>query len=216
MIKVKNLFFSYPRGDFSLRVPTFQVSAGESVAITGPSGSGKTTLLKLIAGILKAKSGEISVGEYEVSRLKERALRQYRVNHIGMVSQSLELLEYLNVRDNILLPYRLGAKRPGDLDKRVHRVVTSFKIESKLKCYPSEISQGERQRVALSRALVTKAKLIVADEPTGSLDDLNTKEVGDMLLEYVKAKQVSLVIVTHDHHFASRFDRTIDFGKLLG
>ena len=134
-----------------------------------------------------------------------------------MVFQSFELLEYLNVLDNILLPYRLDNTLHLDTQTvtRAKEIAATFGIEDKLKRYPSQLSQGEKQRVAIMRALITGAKLIIADEPTGNLDPKNTDLVADLLLDFVKKEGATLVTVTHDHDFAKRFDRVIDFTELL-
>ena len=216
MIQINNLYFSYADHDFSMDIPYFHIEKGGSVAITGPSGSGKTTLLNLICGVLRPLDGEVIVDGISIEDLSDKALRQYRIAHIGMVFQSFELLEYLNVLDNILLPYRLDKNLILDpkVKRRAYEIAESFGIEDKLNRYPSALSQGEKQRVAIARALITGAKLIIADEPTGNLDPKNTEQVADILLEYVKKEKATLVTVTHDHAFAKQFDRVVDFTKL--
>ncbi len=216
MIRIYNLHFSYPDGSFSLDIPALTITKGESVAIIGPSGSGKTTLLNLICGVDRPQHGDIFISGASLNEKSEKALRQHRICNIGMVFQSFELLEYLNVLDNILLPYRLDNTLRMDTQaaKRANEIATTFGIDDKLKRYPSQLSQGEKQRVAIIRALITGAKLIIADEPTGNLDPENTDLVADQLLEFVKKEGATLVSVTHDHTFAQRFDRIIDFTAL--
>jgi len=217
MIHINDLHFSYPDGNFSLNISTLSINSGESIAITGPSGSGKTTLLNLICGVSRPQSGDIIINGTSLKQQNEKALRQYRITHIGMVFQSFELLEYLNVLDNILLPYRLDKTLYIEKEtvERAKDIVRTFGMEDKLQRYPSQLSQGEQQRVAIMRALITGAKLIIADEPTGNLDPKNTDLVADMLLDFVKKEGSTLVTVTHDHTFAKRFDRVIDFTQLL-
>ena len=217
MLSIKDLVFSYPKSDFEIGIPFLDVKEGESLAITGPSGSGKTTLLNLIAGILQSESGEIHINNNIISKMKEDESRAYRISKIGMLFQSFELLEYLSVYDNVLLPYRLEPTLRLDVQVRdkAKELTSLFGIVDKLDNYPSELSQGERQRVALCRALVTGAKLIIADEPTGNLDPKNTTLVADTLLEYLKKEKATLITVTHDQSFAKRFNRQIDFMQLL-
>lgn len=217
MIRIDDLHFSYPDGNFSLDISELSINQGESVAIIGPSGSGKTTLLNLICGVSRPQSGDIQINGRSLHAQSEKEVRQYRLSHIGMVFQSFELLEYLNVFDNILLPYRLDNTIEIETKTvtRAKEIAATFGIEDKLKRYPSQLSQGEKQRVAIMRALITGASLIVADEPTGNLDPENTDLVADQLLEFVKKEGATLVTVTHDHDFAKRFDRIIDFTELL-
>ena len=217
MIRIDDLHFSYPDGNFSLDISELSINQGESVAIIGPSGSGKTTLLNLICGVSRPQSGDIQINGRSLHAQSEKEVRQYRLSHIGMVFQSFELLEYLNVFDNILLPYRLDDTIQIETKTvtRAKEIAATFGIEDKLKRYPSQLSQGEKQRVAIMRALITGASLIVADEPTGNLDPENTDLVADQLLEFVKKEGATLVTVTHDHDFAKRFDRIIDFTELL-
>lgn len=217
MIRIDDLHFSYPDENFSLDISELSINQGESVAIIGPSGSGKTTLLNLICGVSRPQSGDIQINGRSLHAQSEKEVRQYRLSHIGMVFQSFELLEYLNVFDNILLPYRLDNTIEIETKTvtRAKEIAATFGIEDKLKRYPSQLSQGEKQRVAIMRALITGASLIVADEPTGNLDPENTDLVADQLLEFVKKEGATLVTVTHDHDFAKRFDRIIDFTELL-
>lgn len=217
MIDIDDLHFIYPDGNFSLDISKLSIGQGESIAIIGPSGSGKTTLLNLICGVSRPQSGDIRINDRSLNTQSEKEVRQYRISHIGMVFQSFELLEYLNVLDNILLPYRLDNTLHMDMQTvtRAKEIAATFGIDDKLKRYPSQLSQGEKQRVAIMRALITGAKLIIADEPTGNLDPKNTDLVADLLLDFVKKEGATLVTVTHDHDFAKRFDRVIDFTELL-
>lgn len=217
MIHINDLHFSYPDGNFSLDIATLSINKGESIAITGPSGSGKTTLLNLICGVSRPQSGDIIINGTSLKQQNEKALRQYRIAHIGMVFQSFELLEYLNVLDNILLPYRLdqNLRLEKETVERAKKIAGTFGMEDKLQRYPSQLSQGEQQRVAIMRALITGAKLIIADESTGNLDPKNTDIVANLLLDFVKKEGATLITVTHDHTFAKRFDRVIDFTQLI-
>ena len=213
MITVSNLEFKYLRGEFRLSIPEFVVADSEKVAVIGPSGSGKTTLLNLIAGILAPVSGTVLVEDLTVSQLNDAGRRDYRITHIGFVFQDFELLDYLNVMDNILHPYRItGALKPDkDVKERAVKLAQDMGIDDKLKRHPNELSQGEKQRAAICRALLPQPKLLLADEPTGNLDTENKIRILDLLFRSVEETGTMLLAVTHDHELLKRFDRVIDF-----
>lgn len=213
MIQITDLEFQYSHSGFRLRVPNLHVPRGATLAVIGPSGSGKTTLLNLVAGILVPSSGHVTTGGVEVSALGEAARRDFRVRHIGLVFQEFELLEHLNVLDNILLPCRITSSlaiSPEHRDRAV-RLAGEMGIGDKLRRYARKLSQGERQRVALCRALLLEPLLLLCDEPTGNLDPVNKEHVLDILFDYVRRHDTTLLTVTHDHQLLSRFDQTIDF-----
>ena len=214
LIRVTDLDFSYGEGGFRLRIPVLEVARGETVAVIGPSGTGKTTLLNLVAGIATPAAGSIVVGDTEVCHLSDAARRSWRIGAIGLVFQEFELLSYLGVLDNILLPCRINAalKLDDALRARAARLADEMGIADKLDRKVDKLSQGERQRVAVCRALLTEPELILADEPTGNLDPRNKGRVLDILFDYVRAHGTTLVTVTHDHDLLSRFDRVIEFG----
>jgi putative ABC transport system ATP-binding protein len=213
MIHIHVLTFHHQHGEFRLHVPELIVAQSEKVAVIGPSGSGKTTLLHLIAGIFLPSSGEICIGDVRVHTLTDAERRDFRITSIGLVFQDFELLDYLNVLDNILHPYRIT--RVLVLDKivrtRAGELVKKMGIEDKLGRFPDELSQGEKQRVAICRALLPQPKLILADEATGNLDPENKHIILDLLFESVNDHDAALLAVTHDHDLLSRFDRVIDF-----
>jgi len=213
MIEIGDLRFSYDEGDFLLEIPQLKVAHGETVAIVGPSGSGKTTLLNLIAGIATPRSGQVTTNGYKISGLHDAARRDFRIANIGLVFQEFELLEYLNVLDNILLPYRIN--RTLQLDKsvrvRAEAIAERVGIGDKLARYANQLSHGEKQRVAVIRALLVQPPLLLADEPTGNLDPLNKDRVLDILLQYATDNAATLITVTHDHDILHRFQRVIDF-----
>ncbi len=213
MLSVQGLEFKYANGGFRLRVPEFFVETGERVAVIGPSGSGKTTLLDLISGIKVPSAGEICIGNESLSRLDDSARRDFRLRHIGFVFQDFELLEYLNVLDNILHPYRIG---PGlqlvaAVRLRAERLAEQLGVADKLRRHPRQLSQGERQRVAICRALLPDRRLVLADEATGNLDPENKLRIMDLLFENVAVRGAPLLAVTHDHELLNRFDRIVDF-----
>lgn len=212
MVHVTGLHFCYAEGDFALRVPELEVAASETLAVIGPSGSGKTTLLNLVAGIAQPSRGKVLTHGTDLAALGEAARRDFRVRHVGLVFQEFELLEYLDVLDNILLPYRINASlRLCEADReRARGLAARLGIGDKLRRLPRRLSQGERQRVAVCRALVTGPELLLADEPTGNLDPRNKERVLDSLFDCVAETGTTLIAVTHDHDVLKRFARVID------
>ena len=213
MITIRDIEFDYGTGAFRLDIPSLDVAAGESVAFIGPSGSGKTTLLNLMAGIVAPSRGSIELGDIDVAALSDKRRRELRITRIGLVFQEFELLEYLSVFDNILLPYRINAalELDGAARRRAKELAAEVGISDKLKRYPRQLSQGERQRVAVCRAVLPEPALLLADEPTGNLDPANKGRVLDILFDYAERTETTLVTVTHDHGLLERFDRVVDF-----
>ena len=213
MIEIRSLEFGYRQGEFRLEIPTLDVGAGEKVAVIGPSGCGKTTLLHLIAGILLPSAGSIQVSDVRVDELSDAARRDFRIQQVGFVFQDFELLEYLDVRDNVLHPYRIN--RSLELDagvrERARALARQTEIEDKLGRYVTRLSQGEKQRVAICRALITRPRLLLADEATGNLDPRNKQRVMKILFDYVDEQRAALLAVTHDHDLLGGFDRVVDF-----
>ena len=216
MIKISQLEFGYRSGDFQLRIPELSIERGSTVAVIGPSGTGKTTLLNLIAGITATTKGRIETSGVELSKLDDTARRDFRIQNIGLVFQEFELLEYLSVLDNILLPYRISpalALTPA-VRERAAELAQEVGISDKLRRNVKRLSQGERQRVAICRSLLPEPDLLLCDEPTGNLDPENTRRVLDNLFNYVKANGTTLVSVTHERDVLERFERIVDFDEL--
>jgi ABC-type lipoprotein export system ATPase subunit len=212
MIEVSDLEFRYGEGEFRLRVPQLRVERGVTAACIGPSGSGKTTLLNLIAGILMPKQGRVVTDEVEVTQLSDEDRRSFRITNIGLVFQEFELLEYLSVLDNILLPYRINPalQLGASVRERAANLAEEMGIGDKLERHPGKLSQGERQRVAVCRAVLPKPVLLLTDEPTGNLDPANKGRVLDIILDYAKSTGATLLTVTHDHDLLRKFDQVID------
>ncbi len=217
MIEIRDLDFRYGEGDFALRVPELVVERGERVALIGPSGSGKTTLLHLIAGIALPRAGRIATDGVALPGLDDAARREVRIRRIGLVFQEFELLEYLSVLDNILLPCRISPALPLDVAARERAVALArgVGIGEKLDRMAERLSHGEKQRVAVCRALLVAPGLILADEPTGNLDPDNKERVLDILIERAQQSGATLITVTHDRDLLDRFERVIDFRELL-
>ena len=217
MIEIQQLKFRYPRSEFELVVDQLSVKAGEKVAVVGPSGSGKTTLLNLIAGIAVPKKGTLSVNGKTLSKMSDRDRRNFRIANIGMVFQQFELIEYLKTVDNIILPYLINNSLDNrtDLRQRATNLAQQVGLGEKLKRHPGRLSQGEQQRVAICRALVTEPRLILADEPTGNLDPKNKTTILNILFDECNKNNQTLVVVTHDMNILDGFDRVIDFEQFI-
>jgi putative ABC transport system ATP-binding protein len=216
VIEVRDLAFGYPRGGFELRVNELEVSRGESVAVVGPSGCGKTTLLHLLAGILAPASGSVVVDGVEVSELGLDDRQDFRALALGLVFQEFELLDYLDVLDNVLLPYRVSPALTldGAARQRASELVEQVGLADKKHSFPRQLSQGERQRVAVCRSLVTLPRVLFGDEPTANLDVDNRDLVLDALFRYTEEQRAPLVVVTHDHELRRRFDTVVDVREL--
>ncbi len=214
-IDVRDLEFRFGRDGFTLQRDELAIASGERVAFVGPSGCGKTTLLHVLAGILVPERGTVRVGETVVSSADDRARRRFRIREIGLVFQNFELLDYLRVLDNVLLPYRLhpALRLDASVRERARELAGSVGLGDKLGRRIDALSQGERQRVAICRALVTRPSVVLADEPTGNLDPATTARIVDVLFERVAASGATLVVVTHDHGLLDRFDRVVDLAS---
>ena len=214
--KVREAGFSYGDEGFRLFVPKFDLSSGERVALIGPSGSGKTTFLHLLAGILVPREGLVRVGEKELSRLDDFTRRAFRISKLGLVFQDFRLIEYLNARENMLLPYRLGSElrlKESVLD-RMRILAERLRVSGLLDSPVKRLSQGERQRVAIGRALLVRPGMILADEPTGNLDPSDKQRIMDLLFDQALELEATLIVVTHDHALLDRFDRVVDFDRI--
>jgi putative ABC transport system ATP-binding protein len=173
--------------------------------------------LNLIAGILRPMQGQIVVARSDLGTLDDRGLRDFRIARVGLVFQEFELLEYLNVLDNILLPFRISGalKLTNAVRDRAGQLARRVGVDDKLSRLPDQLSQGEKQRVAVCRALMAEPSLVLADEPTGNLDPANKNRVLDILFAYAREHSATLITVTHDYALIPRFDRVIDFKSFL-
>jgi putative ABC transport system ATP-binding protein len=212
VIKIENVTFAYKIGGFRLNIPRLDIAAGDKVAVIGPSGLGKTTLLHLLAGVLVPSAGRVVVDGIDVSGLGREDRQDFRALRMGMVFQEFELLAYLDMIDNVLLPYRISPVMTLDEEtrERAKSLIQEVGLSGKQRRFPDYLSQGERQRVAVCRALVTRPAILLGDEPTGNLDPDNRDHIMDTLWRYSDETAAPLVVVTHDHELLARFDRTID------
>jgi putative ABC transport system ATP-binding protein len=217
-LELDRLHFAYGDSGFALSIPHLHLAGGESVALVGPSGSGKTTLLNLIAGILSPDRGSIRLNGDELVDLGRRQRRSHRLCHMGMIFQSFELLDYLDVRDNILLQARLapGVAITPALEEEAQAIAAELGLADKWHRPIAALSQGERQRVAACRALLLNPDLVLADEPTGNLDPDNKLAVLEQLIAVCKRHNRILLTVTHDHSLLPSFDRIVDMAALSG
>lgn len=216
MIKLANIDFTYPNSEFRLNITELKFERGTKSAIIGPSGFGKTTLLNLISGISIPQTGTVIINEKKVNDFSDADRRAFRLLNIGFIFQDFKLLDYLRVMDNILLPFRINKvlKLNSKHKQRAKEIASLLSIQDKLTKYPDKLSQGERQRVAICRALLNDPPIILADEPTGNLDPENKQKIINILFEYVSGKGSSLITVTHDHELLKGFDQVIDFKEL--
>jgi putative ABC transport system ATP-binding protein len=217
MINIRQLAFSYrARGpnlssSFGMRVAEFTVPQGACTALVGPSGSGKTTLLGLIAGTLRADSGSINVNDQVISKFNDGELGRYRIRNVGQVFQAFELLGYLTVIENVMLPWYIsGDGVKAGKRKQAEELLLGVGLESKRSAMPGELSQGEQQRVAVCRAMLNNPSVLLADEPTGNLDQQNKQNVVDLLVEQARQNNSTLLMVTHDESLLNKFDSVLD------
>jgi putative ABC transport system ATP-binding protein len=183
------------------------IAPGERVAVLGPSGCGKTTLLLLIAGLERPTGGSIAINDALLSDLDADALADLRRDHMGIVFQSFHLVPSLTALDNVALPLEIAGKT--DARKRAEAMLAKVGLGDRGRHYPSQLSGGEQQRVAIARALVHRPAVILADEPTGNLDDHTGNMVGEVLFDLVKDSGATLVLVTHDFELARNCNRVL-------
>jgi putative ABC transport system ATP-binding protein len=188
---------------------SFDVKKGEFLAIQGPSGSGKTTLLALLAGLEKADTGSISVGEQDLTAMSEDQLALFRRDNVGFVFQSFNLIPTLNVVENIALPLIPTRLRSSEIFGRSTTAAMAVGLAERLKHYPNQLSGGEQQRVAIARSLINNPQVIFADEPTGNLDTKTGEKIIELLRQLNREKNQTFVLVTHDDHIARGSDRIV-------
>lgn len=186
-----------------------QVDKGEIVSIVGASGAGKTTLLHIIGTLDRPDSGEIVIDGIDVRQLKEKKIAHFRNQHIGFIFQFHQLLPEFTALENVMIPALIGGESPKKAQNRAMELLDFLQLTDRLTHKPSELSGGEKQRVAVARALVNQPSLILADEPSGSLDTQNKEELHKLLFEVREQFGLTQVIVTHDTHLAGLCDRTI-------
>lgn len=191
---------------------SMEVSEGEFIGIMGPSGSGKSTLVNILSGIIKPTTGIVKINNCEINKMDKNTLAIFRRNHLGFVFQDFNLLDNLTIKENIMLPMILDKKSPKEMDERVDELLNYFNIMEIKNKYPYEISGGQAQRCAISRALVNKPSLVFADEPTGNLDSKSSNQVMENFTRMNEEKNTTILMVTHDV-FAASFCKKVIFIK---
>lgn len=205
MISIKGVAHSYNNLS-KISFSDWQINDGERWLLLGQSGSGKTTLLHILTGILKPTTGEINIAETSIYQLTSKKLDQFRGRNIGIVFQRPHLIKSLTITENLLLAQSF-AQLPEN-HERIHEVLQSLGIADKKNAYPNELSQGQLQRVSIARAVINKPALLIADEPTSSLDDNNATAVLQLLLEQSDLNQATLIVATHDKRVKDAFTNT--------
>ena len=193
-----------------LGVPQWEVAQGERWLVLGPSGSGKTTLLHVLAGLILPSSGSVLVGGQDLKKLSNGERDRWRGAHVGIVLQALHLVAHLSVRDNVRLAQYL-AHKPQD-DARVDEALEALGVRDKRERRPAQLSQGERQRVAVARAVVNRPKLLLADEPTANLDDAAAARAAELLTTQADRHGATLVVATHDARVKAFFEKKLELG----
>ena len=210
-IEAKNIHKTFGKGDaavHALRGASLSVDKGEMVAVMGKSGSGKSTLLNILGGLMTMDEGELRVGGKKVDFRKKKYLLNYRRREVGFVVQYFALIDDMNIYKNVSLPLRYQGIPRAKIRQRTTKMLRNLGIEEKAKSYPGELSGGQQQRAAIARALVKNAKIILADEPTGALDEDTGNDVMK-LFQRLKMKNRAIIIVTHDSKVAEYCDRIV-------
>ncbi len=217
MIEVHDLEFRYARSEFRLRIDALSIGRGDAVAFVGPSGSGKTTLLNLLAGILVPARGSVRVGETELGALSDAERRRFRVREVGFVFQTFELIEYLTVLENVLVPRLINPALALTAESRgrARQLLAEVGLAGKESRSVLQLSQGERQRVAIARAMLNQPRHLFADEPTGNLDSANKAHIVELLHRQCAQTGATLVMVTHDREVLGGFRQVVDFRAFL-
>ena len=212
ILQIRDLHFQYPASDFKIEISDIKITQGSKIAISGKSGSGKTTLIHLISGILKPQSGKILFYDESITDMNDKEIRKHRILNIGFIFQEFELLEYLNVIDNLILPYKINKSLvlDAEIKDKAKEIANRIGIGNKLDQHPKQLSGGERQRLAIARALITSPPLIIADEPTGNLDEKTSNIVMDEITDQVSYTNSTLIMISHNNELISSFDEIID------
>lgn len=209
---LNNVSKIYGEGDnrvAALNEVSLQVRPGEFVAVVGPSGSGKTTMLAVAGALLHPTSGKIIIGGTALDSLPKSAMPGYRLKHIGFILQSSNLVPYLSALDQLLLIGKLAKASAKKSEARAKELLASLDLSNRLNHYPETLSGGERQRIAIARALMGDPDVLLADEPTASLDSQRGQQVVEMLVREVKSRQKAALMVTHDERMLNFCDRVV-------
>ena len=220
IIKIDSIrFYWSKKSNFKIFVPNLEIKKGEKVLLLGESGSGKTTLLSLMCGFLNPLSGNISINGNTINQLSSKTRDEYRADNIGIIFQQFNLLPYANVVDNVLLPLYFSKVRSNNVSNKKEKVIELFKQlrlpDDIAQFRASSLSMGQQQRVAVARALIGNPSLIIADEPTSSLDADAQKIFLNLMFEQISENNSTLLMVSHDKSLSNQFDRLIDINEIL-
>ncbi|EPS2989487.1 ABC transporter ATP-binding protein [Listeria monocytogenes] len=209
---MKNISKNYQDGEQVIEVlknVSLEVAQGEFVAIVGPSGAGKSTFLSIAGALLSPTEGEIAIGGTTLNNMSEKALTKMRLDKVGFIFQGANLIPYLNVRDQLLVIAELSGKKGSAAKERADKLLQELGLTARQNNYPESLSGGEKQRVAIARALMNDPDIILADEPTASLDANRGHKVVQMIADEVKRKNKAAIMVTHDERVLDLVDRVI-------
>ncbi|MFB6226429.1 MAG: cell division ATP-binding protein FtsE [Candidatus Paceibacteria bacterium] len=215
MINFQEVTKTYPDGNIGVKDLNFNIDSGEFVSIVGPSGTGKTTLVKLLIAEERPTEGKIEIGGWDISNIPQRHVPHLR-RQIGVVFQDFKLLPKKTAYENIAFALQVAGESSSKIEQVVPRVLDIVGLSDKTEEYPTELSTGEQQRVVIARALVHRPKILVADEPTGNLDTLNTHEVTE-ILKKINQFGTTIVLVTHDKEVVNKLKErviTIEDGRI--
>lgn len=221
VIKTENLIKVYNEGKGNevraLNGVSLAVEKGEFTAIVGPSGSGKSTMLNIIGGLDKPNSGEVLVDKTDIIGMKENELINFRLQNIGFVFQAYNLIPVLNAKENVGFIMLLQHKSKEEIDNRVEALLKSVGLDSQASKRPNEMSGGQQQRIAVARALASKPKFVLADEPTANLDSKSTSDLLDIMEQLNEKEGITFVFSTHDQRVIDRAHRivTLEDGKII-
>ncbi len=220
IIKIDTVkFYWSKKSNFKIFVPNLEIKKGEKVLLLGESGSGKTTILSLICGFLNPLSGNIFINGKTINQLSSKTKDEYRADNIGIIFQQFNLLPYANVVDNVLLPLYFSKVRSNNVPDKREKVIELFKQlrlpDDITQFRASSLSMGQQQRVAVARALIGNPSLIIADEPTSSLDADAQKIFLDLMFQQISENNSTLLMVSHDRSLSEQFDRLIDINEIL-
>ncbi len=220
LVTIRNLTKRYRKGDETitpLDSVDLDIEQGEFVVLMGPSGTGKSTLLNLVAGIDRADAGTINVAGTEVTRLSRSQLADWRAAHLGYIFQTHNLIPVLTTYENVELPLLLLPMSAAQRRKRVHVALEAVGLTDRIDHYPRQLSGGQEQRVGIARAIVANPTVVVADEPTGSLDAATSEQIQVLLKRLNRELGMTMLMVTHDHNVAAIGSRrlSLDRGKIV-
>ena len=211
-VRLQSVEKSFPNGEERLHVlrdVSMELTAGHQIAVVGESGSGKSTILSLIAGLDTPDAGDIYVGDSRVASKTDEEMDRYRSRTVGLVFQFHYLLRDFTAVENVMLPAMVTGRARAEIRDEAEALLASVGMEDRAAHLPAQLSGGERQRVALARALINQPPLLLADEPTGNLDDANSRHVEDILFDLVSTQQRTLILVTHNEELAERTGRVL-------